>query len=201
MSSDHTHRDSSSSWTREAWLRDFALLLRVRGADGARIGDVLAEVEAHCADSGQTPREAFGEPADYAASLHLPTTKPTNWTTTVILPVLGLVIGINLTLGAVLHWSSGVAITVGDVASMVVFIGFVALLIGFFGKVVMSPGALIAWFASGFVLMVALPLVLPQTLATVHPVVALSLGLLFVALGVLAVRRIPADPIVDPRKA
>jgi hypothetical protein len=201
MSSDHTHRDSSSSWTREAWLRDFALLLRVRGADGARIGDVLAEVEAHCADSGQTPREAFGEPADYAASLHLPTTKPTNWTTTVILPVLGLVIGINLTLGAVLHWSSGVAITVGDVASMVVFIGFLALLIGFFGKVVMSPGALIAWFASGFVLMVALPLVLPQTLATVHPVVALSLGLLFVALGVLAVRRIPADPIVDPRKA
>ena len=84
---------------------------------------------------------------------------------------------------------------------MVVFIGFLALLIGFFGKVVMSPGALIAWFASGFVLMVALPLVLPQTLATVHPVVALSLGLLFVALGVLAVRRIPADPIVDPRKA
>ena len=86
----------------------------------------------------------------------------------------------------------------GVVASMVVF---VALLIGFFGKVVTSRGALIAWFGAGLVLMVALPLVLPQTLATVHPVVALSLGLLFVALGVLAVRRIPADPIVDPRKA
>ena len=201
MSSDHTPRGSSSSSTREGWLRDFALLLRVRGVDGARIGDAMAEVESHCDDSGLDPKEAFGEPADYAASLHLPTTKPTNWTTTVILPVLGLVIGINLTLRAVLNWSSGVAITVGDVASMVVFIGFAALLIGFFGKVVMAPGALIAWFASGFVLMVALPLVLPQTLATVHPVVALSLGLLFVALGVLAVRRIPADPIVDPRKA
>lgn len=193
-------RETSVSAAPERWQRDVALLLRHRGADGARIGDVLAEVEAHCADSGQTPREAFGEPVDYAASLHLPTTKPTNWTTTVILPVLGLVIGINLTLGAVLHWSSGVAITVGDVASMVVFIGFVALLIGFFGKVVTSPGALIAWFASGFTLMVALPLVLPQSLVIVHPLVALALGLFSVALGVLAVRKIPADWIVDPRK-
>jgi hypothetical protein len=49
------------------------------------------------------------------------------------------------------------------------------------------------------VLMVALPLVLPQALATVHPVVALVLGLVFVALGHMAVRQIPADPIVDPR--
>lgn len=193
-------RETSVSAAPDRWQRDVALLLRHRGADGARIGDVLAEVEAHCADSGQTPREAFGEPADYAASLHLPTTKPTNWTTTVILPVLGLVIGINLTLRAVLHWSSGVAISVGDVASMVVFIGFVALLIGFFGKVVTSPGALIAWFAGGFTLMVALPLVLPQSLISVHPLIALALGLLFVALGVLAVRKIPADWIVDPRK-
>lgn len=193
-------RETSVSAAPDRWQRDVALLLRHRGADGARIGDVLAEVEAHCADSGQTPREAFGEPADYAASLHLPTTKPTNWTTTVILPVLGLVIGINLTLRAVLHWSSGVAISVGDVASMVVFIGFAALLIGFFGKVVTSPGALIAWFAGGFTLMVALPLVLPQSLISVHPLIALALGLLFVALGVLAVRKIPADWIVDPRK-
>lgn len=193
-------RETSVSAAPERWQRDVALLLRHRGADGARIGDVLAEVEAHCADSGQTPREAFGEPVDYAASLHLPTTKPTNWTTTVILPVLGLVIGINLTLRAVLHWSSGVAISVGDVASMVVFIGFAALLIGFFGKVVTSPGALIAWFASGFTLMVALPLVLPQSLVIVHPLIALALGLFSVALGVLAVRKIPADWIVDPRK-
>jgi len=199
MSSDHPLRDSSSCSTRESWLRDFALLLRTRGVDGARIGDALAEVESHCDDSGQEPTEAFGEPADYAASLHLPTTKPTNWTMNVILPVLGLVIGANFVLGAVLHWSSGVAITVGVVASMVVFVAFVALLIGFFGKVVTSRGALIAWFGAGFVLMVALPLVLPQALATVHPVIALVLGLVFVALGLMAVRQIPADPIVDPR--
>ena len=199
MPSDHPPRDSSASSTREGWLRDFALLLRLRGLDGARIGDALAEVESHCDDSGQEPKEAFGEPADYAASLHLPTTKPTNWTTKVILPVLGLVIGTNLALGAVLHWSGGVAITVGAVASIAVFVAFVALLIGYFGKVVTSRGALIAWFGAGFVLMVALPLALPQALATVHPVVALVLGMVFVALGIMAVRQIPADPIVDPR--
>ena len=62
-----------------------------------------------------------------------------------------------------------------------------------------TPGALIAWFAGGFTLMVALQLVLPQSLISVHPLIALALGLLFAALGVLAVRKIPADPIVDPR--
>jgi hypothetical protein len=91
MPSDHPPRDSSASSTREGWLRDFALLLRLRGLDGARIG-----------------------------------------------------------------------------------------------------GALIAWFGAGFVLMVALPLALPQALATVHPVVALVLGVVFVALGIMAVRQIPA---------
>ena len=192
-------RARSVSTTPDRWQRDVALLLRLRGVDGARIGDVLAVVEAHCADSGQTPLEAFGEPAGYAASLHLPTVKPTHWTTTVVLPVLALVIGTNLGFGAVLHWSSGVAITVGLIASMVVFIGFVTLLIGFLGKVMTSPGALVAWFAGGFALMVGLPLLLTYEMTRVPSIVALALGLLFVVLGVVAVRQIPADPIVDPR--
>ena len=191
-------RESSVSASPDRWQRDVSLLLRLRGVDGAQIGDVLAEVEAHCADSGQTPREAFGEPTGYTASLHLPTAKPTNWSTTVVLPVLALVIGVNLALGAVLHWSSGVAITVGLVASMALFVGFVALLIGFFGKVLSSPGAVIAWFAGGFALMVALPLLLTYEITRVPSIVALLLGLFFVVLGVMAVRRIPADPIVDP---
>jgi PadR family transcriptional regulator PadR len=39
------------------------------GRAGRRIGEVLAEVEAHCADSGQSPAEAFGDPEAYAAEV------------------------------------------------------------------------------------------------------------------------------------
>jgi hypothetical protein len=194
-------RESSVSASADRWQRDVALLLRLRGVDGTRIGDVLAEVDAHCADSGQTPQEAFGDPAGYAASLHLQTAKPTSWSTTVVLPVLALVIGVNLALGAVLHWSAGVAITVGLVASMAVFIGFVALLIGFLGKVLTSPGAVIAWFTGGFALMVGLPVLLTYEITRVPSIAALVLGLFFVVLGVVAVGQIPADPIVDPSRS
>jgi hypothetical protein len=35
---------------------------------GERIGQILAEVEAHVADTGADPVEAFGEPGEYAAT-------------------------------------------------------------------------------------------------------------------------------------
>lgn len=199
MPSDSTPRDLSSSSTREGWLRDFALLLRLRGIDGARIGDALAEVEAHCDDSGQSPHDAFGQPASYAANLHFAAPRATNWTTSVILPVLGLVIGVNLALGAVLSWSAGVAITVGLLASMLVFVAFVVMLITFLPAVLTRRGALVAWFSGGFVLMVGLPMLLTYELTRVPSIMALALGLFFVALGIVAVRRIPSDPVVAPR--
>ncbi|MEU6130281.1 hypothetical protein ABZ805_14010 [Saccharopolyspora sp. NPDC047091] len=45
------------------------LLIALRGHEisGARVGDVLAEVEAHLAESGEDPVEAFGTPREYAA--------------------------------------------------------------------------------------------------------------------------------------
>lgn len=189
---------SSSASTREVWLRDFALLLRLRGVDGAQIGDALAVVESHCDDSGQEPKDAFGEPASYLATLRFESPR-TSWTTAVILPVLGLVVGVNLALGAVLNWSDGVAITVGLLASMLVFIAFIAMLITFLRGVLTRRGAFVAWFGGGFVLMVGLPVLLRYELTRVPSVMALALGLFFVAVGILAVRRIPSDPIVDPR--
>ncbi|GAB2465598.1 hypothetical protein GCM10007967_19830 [Xylanimonas ulmi] len=47
--------------------------LRLAGVSGADVGASLAEVESHVVDSGETARDAFGEPADYARSLGLPT--------------------------------------------------------------------------------------------------------------------------------
>lgn len=51
------------------WYDDFLLELRLRDIKGPAIGDAIAEVEAHCADSGERPGDAFGDPRAYAASL------------------------------------------------------------------------------------------------------------------------------------
>jgi hypothetical protein len=192
-------RAGSVSPTRKGWLRDLALHLRVRGIDGGQIGDALAVVESHCDDSGEEPQEAFGEPIAYADTLEFAAPPTTHWTTAVILPVLGLAIGVNLALGAVLNWSAGVAVTVGLLASLLVFVAFAAMLIVLLRRVLTSKVALVAWFGTGFVFTVALPLVLRYELTRIPAVVALAAGLVFVAAGIVAVRRIPSDPIVDPR--
>lgn len=51
------------------YLDDLALELRLLDVPGDRIGEIMAEVEAHTADSNQSPLEAFGTPRDYAREL------------------------------------------------------------------------------------------------------------------------------------
>jgi hypothetical protein len=51
------------------YRRDLILALRVREVPGDRIGEIVAEVESHVADTGEDPMDAFGRPRDYAASL------------------------------------------------------------------------------------------------------------------------------------
>ncbi|WP_380163927.1 hypothetical protein [Jannaschia sp. R86511] len=55
--------------THDAWCGGFVLELRHRDVPGPVIGDRLAEVEAHCTETGEAPSEAFGDPTDYAAHL------------------------------------------------------------------------------------------------------------------------------------
>jgi hypothetical protein len=52
--------------TDQAWCDDLLLRLRLREVPGARIGEVLAEVQSHVAETGEHPREAFGAPKEYA---------------------------------------------------------------------------------------------------------------------------------------
>ncbi|GAA2719454.1 hypothetical protein [Cellulomonas aerilata] len=59
-----------------AWAEAFVLELRLADVPGSAIGAALAEVASHCAESGETPEDAFGEPVAYARSLTLPTTPP-----------------------------------------------------------------------------------------------------------------------------
>ncbi|WP_369135765.1 hypothetical protein [Modestobacter sp. I12A-02662] len=54
------------STTDQGWCDDLLLALRLRDVPGTRIGEVLAEVQSHLAETGEDPREAFGEPGEYA---------------------------------------------------------------------------------------------------------------------------------------
>ncbi|MDQ1482939.1 MAG: hypothetical protein QOF35_1015 [Actinomycetota bacterium] len=50
----------------DPWRDNFVIELRMRNVSGSRIGDALAQVDAHCTDSGQEPEEEFGDPVAYA---------------------------------------------------------------------------------------------------------------------------------------
>lgn len=55
--------------TRVSWPDQLTLELRMQDWDGSQIGDVLAEVQDHCQESGESPVEAFLDATTYARSL------------------------------------------------------------------------------------------------------------------------------------
>ena len=55
--------------THQAWCDDLVLALRLRDVPGPRIGEVLAEMQSHVAETGEDPRSAFGTPRQYAAEV------------------------------------------------------------------------------------------------------------------------------------
>ena len=48
---------------------ELMMALHLHEVPGARIGDILAEVEAHVSETGEDPRAAFGSPKEYAAKI------------------------------------------------------------------------------------------------------------------------------------
>jgi hypothetical protein len=100
------------------WAQAVLLELRVRGVDGARIGEVLAEVDSHCVESGQSAREAFGRPDAYAESLALPGAVRSDSRTILAIAAAGLVqtVGMLTLLEAFDAWLAGesLGVTVGQ---------------------------------------------------------------------------------------
>ncbi|MBN1094265.1 hypothetical protein JKP75_17945 [Blastococcus sp. TML/M2B] len=70
---------------------DLILALRMRDIPGDRIGEIVAEVESHVADSGEDPREAFGPPQEYAASVS--GRARTRWSRADVLVAVGSLVG------------------------------------------------------------------------------------------------------------
>jgi hypothetical protein len=81
-----------------SYRRDLMLALRARHVPGDRIGDIVAEVESHVADTGEDPVEAFGPPREYAASV-APTRKGsrvTSWALTLSGAAAGWLVAVSV---------------------------------------------------------------------------------------------------------
>lgn len=106
------------------WCDDFVLELRLLDVPGPVIGDRLAEVEAHCTDTGERPDEAFGNPTEYARELgqdRSPELAAGVWRVAIVgaLQVVALLVGTS----AAFRWARG-----EELPYNVVQVGAVALL-------------------------------------------------------------------------
>jgi hypothetical protein len=65
----------------DTYQQQLILALRLKDVPGERIGEIVAEVESHVAETGEDPNEAFGSPRHYAASLGDEHRPPPRWFT------------------------------------------------------------------------------------------------------------------------
>ena len=79
--------------------------LRMRDVPGERIGQVLAEVEAHVAETGEDPVEAFGPPQEYAVQVVAVTGRVGRWRLTPRVAVVSLLIALGAF--AATSWTMG----------------------------------------------------------------------------------------------
>lgn len=96
----------------DTYVNRLVVALRMRDVPGERIGQVIAEVEAHIAESREAPIEAFGPAEEYAdrvlATLALPTTRRHRQT------LRGMLIGWPTTLAAMLTADGTAGLALGQ---------------------------------------------------------------------------------------
>jgi hypothetical protein len=115
------------------YREDLLLALRLHDISGVRVGDVLAEVEAHVAETGEDPTAAFGTPKEYAAKvaaqLDAESGKPsTLQNVTGALTTGALVyVGLGLLVDGLRADGSTVPVTMAYLASGIIFIGLLTL--------------------------------------------------------------------------
>lgn len=187
-----------------AWADAVALELRLRGASGARVGDSLAEADAHCADSGETPEEAFGAPEDYVAALPVSEAERRSATTGATLrdalPSLAGLVGMLLAFQAMAAWQSGAGVPVrhGMLLGALIIIATSVLVVwrgDVFLRRVWAGGLLLG---AALVATVAAFLLLTGTLVVLPVPVTVVLVLALLAVPVIVSLRDDTDEVVDP---
>ena len=183
------------------WAEALLLELRLRGVPGRTIGEVLAEVDAHCVESGETAAAAFGDAAAYGRSLDLPTDDDLSPRELFPALVRGTLqaLGLLATVFGVGAWAAGepLVITVG----MLCFAGgllLAELVLLRYADTVLRAALLRSWApAVGFFIAVSAAVVVlvlaDQEVATVPGAWAALLGLCRVASGQVLVLRAGTD--------
>ena len=194
----------------DEWRDTFITQARLHYVSGPRIGQALAEIDTHCADSGQSPTEAFGDPVDYARALavDLP---PDAFGDMRRLPGFSALLAVA-TIGGVLFLLEGVdavahatraVVTAGELASIVAGV----IMITIIDAVILRPGrrkipAPMAIAVAVGIGLIFLPQVIwKQTVVEVGGWVLLTVGVLLLAFTwwPKALRLFRNDQIVDPR--
>lgn len=191
------------------WAGDFIVELRLHGVSGGDIGAALAEVDSHCAESGESGAEAFGDAGEYARSLGLPETEE-QATAAVLrrtLPTLVQLAGMHAVITAAPEIAAGQAmsVTVGALISALVLVAaFLAL--GLWPDRTLGALAGPRWKAAVIVslslaLIVAPTILLRQELLAAPAGPSLAAGVVVLLTGVLwdlvLVRREARDPEQD----
>ena len=195
-----------------AWAEAFLLELRLRGVAGRQIGATLAEVETHCAESGETAHAAFGDARSYACALQLPSSPAQTVSLRDELPTTGLGLGaMLLTLAAVGAWRSGtgVDVTGGWVAVLAILLLGTALILRYAAPLLRALAtnrwlAIVFTMAPMAVFVSAFLLFGKSVVLTLPAAPSLVVGLLALAASTaLALRRASSleDPVVGPPQA
>ncbi len=199
--------ENTTPYVDAAWRDDFIVEMRMADVPGDRIGDALATVDAHCADTGENADEAFGTPRTYARSLTSETPPRRLGATFAVGIILGL-LGMLTVPRAVTAWITGTDVTIsaGDAVALAIVLGLSAVLMAFPRTVVPSLGRakFPALWLGGAAFMAALVLamlLLTQTLTMIGWPVTLVAGAALLVASVIATWRdlSTSDPVQDPR--
>jgi len=201
------------------YLDNLLLQLRLREVPGDRIGQILAEVQTHVADTGLDPVDAFGEPGEYAATYaaQTPASRPARgWShvwlrdlgvfvvgttacSAVIVGVLQLTGSVHVTARLLGMWLAAAAV------GMVVFHGVLGPLMARDTAGSLKPRTFTSRFMvlGGLAMMAGVAVVVLIGLLPTGPTLASVPGLGLAAAGLLAmfalVRHLSGDRVVDPR--
>lgn len=200
--------------TLAVYLDNLTIQLRLLDVPGDRIGQILAEVETHVADTGLDPVDAFGEPGEYAETYaaQAPVSPERGWRSELGIAALGAPAS-SAAFEGVFHLTGSVDVTVRMMgmwlATVVVGLIVVHLLFALLGRETAGSAKqrtftsryMVIWF---LVWIAAVAILVLIGLLPTGPSIATIPGWVLLVAGLLAFsalfRNLDGDLIVDPRE-